>query len=237
MKFFVTLLFTFFLIEVTFPVIGYADNRSYVWTYEYQTVSRGEAELESYFTLSTPDRRRMSGTTTTEHMIELEVGMTERFDFAVYQIFSQSPGQSLHYDGFQLRARYRIGEKGEFFFDPLFYLEYKGVPDFSESALETKLILARDFGRLNIALNPIVVFEFGEEDNVEPEYAIGARYSINRLLRIGIEAKGSEDGHYIGPVISHGGKYWIALGSAFKVGSVESGKPGFELRMIFGIGL
>ncbi len=57
------------------------------------------------------------------------------------------------------------------------------------------------------------------------------------MLRIGVEAKGGEDGHYIGPVISHGKEnLWFTLGSAFEVGSVEEGEPEFQVRMIIGMG-
>lgn len=211
-----------------------ADQRSYVWTYEYLTVPRREAELEWYFTLSSLDQGRFKDNTGVEHRVEFEVGMTDRFDFAVYQIFTQAPGQSLTYKGFQLRARYRFGEKGMYFMDPLVYLEYKGVGDLSEHGVEAKLILAKDLGRVNIALNPIVEFEFGHESEVETEYAMGVNYAFSKLLRIGLEAKGSENGHYVGPVISHGGRYWVALGSAFKVSSISEGKPEAQVRLLLG---
>jgi hypothetical protein len=214
-----------------------ADQRSYVWTYQYMTVPRGEAEIESYFTLSAPDIHRLKGNTSTEHRIELEVGMTDRFDFAIYQIFSQGPQEGLQYDGFQLRGRYRIGEKDQYFLDPLIYLEYKAAADLSEQGLETKLILAKDIGRFNVALNPILGYEFGAGSEWEAEYAAGMSYSVSRLFRIGVEAKGSEDGHYIGPVISHGGRFWVALGSAINVGNVGEGKPEFQMRMLLGVGL
>ena len=220
------------------PRVATADQRSYVWTYEYHTVPKGEAELENYFTLSSPTKDSLKGVTSTEHKFELEIGMTDRFDFAIYQVFSQAPEQSLKYDGFQLRARYRIGEKGKYFLDPLIYLEYKGVPDFAKHELEAKLILARDFGRFNIALNPILDIEIADSNEVRPEYAVGVNYGVNDVLKLGIEAKGSNDGHYVGPVIAHGkGRFWVALGSAFNVGSVEKGKPEFELRLLTGIGL
>ncbi|UCD37620.1 MAG: hypothetical protein JSW54_12460, partial [Fidelibacterota bacterium] len=144
-----------------------ADQRSYVWTYEYKTVARGEAELETYFTLSAPEIDAMEGLTNVEHRLELEVGMTDRFDFAIYQIFSQDFGSSLVYDGFQLRARYRFGERGKYFVDPLLYLEYKSNADFSEREVEGKLILAKDFGRWNLAFNPILELEHEDEWEVE----------------------------------------------------------------------
>jgi len=215
-----------------------ADQRSYVWTYEYLTVPGGDAEIETYFTMSSPDKRKLKGNTTTEHKFEIEVGMTDRFDFAIYHVFSQSPEEAFKYDGFQLRARYRIGEKAKYLVDPLIYLEYKGVPDFAEHGIEAKLVLAKDIANFNISFNPIVEFEFGDEDEIEPEYALGMSYRISDLLRFGIEAKGNADANYIGPVISHGkGRFWVTLGSAFNIGSVEKGKAEFEIRMLLGIGL
>ncbi len=168
---------------------SFADKRSYVWTYEYKTVERGKAEVESYFTLSTPNIRQLEGTMSSEHQIELEVGMTERFDFSIYQVFNQNPNEGLKYKGFKLRSRYKIGEKGSYILDPLIYLEYKGKTDFSEHGIECKLILAKDVGRFNISVNPIFEFERENEWIFEPEYAIGTSYEISKLLRLGLEAK------------------------------------------------
>lgn len=216
-----------------------ADQRSYVWTYEYSTLEQGEAEIESYFTLSTPDQGKMEGQTTAQHQVEIEIGMTDRFDIGIYQVFSQAPGEAMQYEGFKLRARYRIGEKGEYWLDPLIYAEYKGMPDFAEHEMETKLVLARDFDRFRLALNPTLEFKFGgEEEEVEAAYAAGIRYRVNDLLRVGLEAKGGEGAHYVGPVIAHGGeRFWTALGTAFHVGDVDPGKAEFEVRLLLGIGL
>lgn len=213
---------------------AFSDERSYVWTYEYKTVERGEAEVEYYFTLSSTDVSRMRGLARAEHQIELEVGMTGDFDFSIYQIFEQEMGESLKYKGFKMRWRYMLPR---FFIDPLLYLEYKGLQDFSEHTIELKFIIARDFGKLNIALNPILEIEKEDEWKVEPEYAAGLRYRFTRLFSAGIEFKGSEYGHYISPVIAHGkSNAWVALGSAFKISPVKEGKPEFEIRLLLGIG-
>ena len=215
-----------------------ADQRWYVWTYEYKTVERGEAEFESYFTLSGPDLGDRQGKSTSEHQLELEVGMTDRYDFAIYQIFAQEPGSGLKYEGFKLRARYRFGEKGKNFLDPLAYGEYRGTPDLSEHTIETKLILARDMGRTNIAVNPALKFEKKDVWKVEPEYAVGMSYQITELLRIGLEAKGSESGNTLGPVVAHGTEHlWMTLGSGFAIGRREAGDPQFIIRLLLGIGL
>lgn len=213
-----------------------ADRRSYVWTYEYQTVERGEAALETFFTVSAPDIDSLENNTSSEHQVEIEVGMNERFDFGIYQVFSQDPYGSLRYDGFKLESRYRFGEKGDYPLDPLIYLEYKGEPDLSEHGFEIKFILARDFGPTNVSLNPILEFETGRE--AEAEYAIGVGRTLSRLLRIGIEAKGSDKGNYIGPVISHGADHiWVTLGSAFGIGHIDDGEPEFQLRLLLGMEL
>ncbi|MCK5330178.1 MAG: hypothetical protein KAK01_02130 [Candidatus Marinimicrobia bacterium] len=216
-----------------------ADNRSYVWTYEYQTMQRGEAEIEHYTTITSPFADSLKGTVTTEHNIEVEVGMNDRFDFSVYQNFKQIPDGSLEYTGYKLRARYRLGEKGLYPVDPLLYFEYKGKPDFSEHSLEGKLILARDFGNLNIAINPVFEMEY-EDDNWKSEvkYNAGARFIVNSLFKAGIEMRSSETGTYFGPTVSHGSeRFWFAIGTLYAISEVDNGKPEFMLRLILGIGL
>jgi len=215
-----------------------ADWRSYVWTYEYQTVDRGTAELENYFTISAPDIDSLEDNTFVEQQLELEVGMNERFDFGLYQQFEQGPGESLRYKGYKLKFRYRFGEKGMYFLDPLAYFEYKGKSDFSEHGIEFKLILAKDFGPNNVSFNPILEFEGNGDWESEVAYAVGIGRKVGELMKVGIEIKGSESGHYIGPVISHGSHHvWGALGSAFGIGDIDDGKPEFELRLILGVGL
>ena len=217
----------------------YADQRNFVWTYEYKIMEPGEKEIESYYTTSTTNTDSFETTTTTEHQIELEIGMTENFDFAVYQTFQQEPEGHLKYKGYKFRTRYKIGKKGQYFFDPLIYLEYKGKPDFSEHTLESKLILEKNIGNFTLALNPVLEVEQEDDEwEVETEYKAGLSYQLSKLLNLGVEFKGSEYANYFGPVIAHGTEdVWIALGSAFKIGLVEEGKPEFEIRMLVGINL
>lgn len=216
-----------------------ADKRSYVWTYEYQTMEAGEVELEHYLTFSTPSSESFNDITTTEHNVEIEVGMTDRFDFSIYQVFKQSPDSPLSYNGYKLRFRYRLGKKGDYLMDPLLYFEYKGNPDFSKHGYEGKLILAKDFGKINISINPVLEYEY-ENSKWESDlkYNAGINYKFGGLLNIGLEARGSDNGHYIGPVISHGtGKAWFALGSAIAITDINNDKPETMIRMILGINL
>ncbi len=215
---------------------SFADKRNYVWTYQYKTLKQGESEAETYFTLSTPDMKNMDTTIGVEHKFELEFGMTDRFDFGIYQIFGQEPGDNLRYKGFQFRGRYRLSEKNKFIFDPLLYLEYKGTPNLSSHGIEFKFIMAKDINRFNFALNPVIEFEYEHAWETKTGYAFGMNYRLARLLHFGVEAKGSENGHYLGPVLSHGNSdFWVALGSAFSVSTISAGAPEFQLRMLLGI--
>jgi len=215
----------------------HADRRYYVWTYQYATMEKGSGEIEGYTTYKILDQDSLRNNVITELQLELEVGMNNNFDASIYQVFEQDPGFPLQYKGYKIRTRYRFGEKGMYFVDPLIYLEYKGVPDFSSHAFEGKLILAKDLGEWNLAVNPIIEYEkAGEDKELNWAYAIGLSYGFSSILRLGIEIKGSKMGHYIGPVISHGkDNLWATLGGVLKLSSVKEGKPDAEIRLLVGI--
>ncbi len=213
-----------------------ADGRRYVWTYEYQTLHQGEAELESYteFSHVDTDSGRLASTTL---QYEYEIGMNDHFDVGIYQKFKQYHDTPITYDGFKIRMRFRLGEKGRWPMDPLIYLEYKDNAAFNHSALETKLILARDFDKFNIALNPVLEFEFDEDEtDIEFEYTAGMSYRFHPLFSLGLETKGNAENFYWGPTISHGKHdLWFALGYLFP-GSEDTGADRL-LRFIIGVGL
>jgi hypothetical protein len=235
MKFVLLIILTVLLIFHT----SYSDQRTMVWTYEYSTMEPGNAEMEHYTTFSSISKKEMKDNTTTELNYEVEVGMTKRFDFGIYQTFSQAPKESFKYSGYKLRARYKLLDSGEFFVNPLIYLEYKGVPDFSHHEIEGKLVLDKEFGKFKVSVNPYFEYETGEEESeFILKYSLGIRYQLGKLLYLGIESMGSKDGNYIGPTIAHGNSnFWFALGSLYSIGKVETGKPEFQLRMILGLHL
>ena len=217
---------------------AYADRRSYVWTYEYMTMPKGTKEIEYYLTTkmkdtSSPDINTIS------HYLEFEYGITDHWDIALYQRIKQDNKKDetdLTYDGFKIRTRYRIGEKGQFFLDPLLYLEYIRDEDFSKpNIVEAKLILAKDIGNLNFAYNQIVKQEVESNGKAEHEYAFGVSYNPNHRFGFGLESKGNyTDGkYYVGPTISFVVKrIWFAFGV---VHGLNSKSDDLQMRMIFGI--
>jgi hypothetical protein len=220
-----------------------------VWTYEAQTMKKGEAELESYTTFSTADLGHTEGRTSAELQYELEIGMNDQFDVGIYQVFEQGPEEGLAYAAYKLRLRHWLAQPGKLPVDAVGYLEYKGVPDFSSHAIEMKLILGQASKQFRYALNPILEIESEEAGEWEAklEYALGLSWTPMEMLSLGIEAKGSKDAHYVGPVFGHGlGDLWVAFGQVFRIdeeggaGAGEKssgGPPDSQLRLLIGINL
>jgi len=195
--------------------VARADERYYVWTYEYSTVSKGNAEIEFYQTATTKDKSVSSGSDW-EQQLELEYGVTDHLDVGIYEVFEQPKGGSFSYAGFKAKARYRIAEKNVLPVDVLLYLEHVQQTS-GDNALEGKVILAKDIGKINLAYNLIYERAYETGRGVH-EYAAGASYEINPILRVGVESTGSyTEGEYaVGPTIAWvGNRLWANLGAMF----------------------
>lgn len=217
-----------------------ADRRAYVWTYEYLTMSRGELEFENYLDFKSPDWGNKSKSSWV-HQIELEYGITDHWDMAFYQVFSQSNSGSYKYDQMKLRTRYRLFETGLFVVDPLLYLEYKRPSDASAPhVLEGKLVLARDMQQFNLSTNFILEKELVRSSDWEKEYAVGANYQIVPAFKAGVEAignfeSGDENEILVGPTVSFAAeKFFISAGALWGL-NVQS--DDFRFRYILGIEL
>jgi len=226
------LLLTAFTVGLAAP--SQADRRSYVWTYEYKTMPKGMMELEYYQTLELPDVSN-SKVSTWKYNVELEYGLTNHWDVSLYQNFKQEntlSGGSFSYDGFKLRTRYRIGESDQFIVDPLLYLEYQSPNDLSKgSALEGKIVLAKDLGSLNLSYNQIMK----QSSSTENEYAAGLSVEMNPSLKLGLEGKGSYTSgkHYLGPTISLAAeKLWVNFGI---VKGISAAADQLQARLLMGI--
>lgn len=222
------------MIFVVFVVVpARADQRNYVWTYEYGTLAKGNAELEFYQTAVTKDKKARSASDWTQQL-ELEYGITDHLDVGIYQVYSQAADSpSLTYDGYKLKARYRIAEKNALPVDVLIYLEHE-ESTVEGNAFEGKLILAKDLGKFNVAYNQIYERKY-ETGKSESEYAAGISYEIVPWLRFGVESKGSfEEGEYAaGPTIAWmGNRIWANIGAVFALNDKTSDR---EVRFLLGV--
>ena len=216
-----------------------ADRRKYVWTYQYGTIAADASELELY------QATQLSSHTKWEYRIELEHGLTPNWDLSIYQIFAQEEEQGLKWDAFQIRTRYRLAETGRYPLDPLLYLEYNRKTDLKKpNKAEVKLILSRDFGRLNLAMNPVYEISWAPgKPQHEVGIDIGISSEISYRLSVGVEsvtrmefADGkTETGSYFGPTISlAGGDVYYSLGYVW---GLTDESDNARVRFLLGVGL
>ncbi len=187
-----------------------ADRRKFVWTYSYQTMPAGKTELEIYQTT------RLSTTNSNELRFEIEHGLTDNWDIALYEIFNQQEGKSFNWDAWQLRSRIKLAPSGQLPLDPLLYLEYQRKIDLTkQNKLEAKLILSRDFDRVNLSINPLYEFFFAPGDPVHEigldaglsfeanyQFSFGAEWVWRREFVPVDEGGVDETAAYVGPTIS-----------------------------------
>ncbi len=231
------------LISALFAILSavppaYADRRSYVWTYEYQTMPKGHAEIEYYLTEEQKNIEKAKPSTW-KHWVELEYGITDHFDISMYQQFKQSnttSSNTFEYDGFKIRGRYRILEKDKLPIDTLLYVEYIRNDNLEKpNVFDGKLIFAKDIWNFNVAYNQIIEQELDSDGETEHEYAVGLSYAILPQFKIALESKGNytDRKYYIGPTIawsSH--KFWATIGA---VGGLNKRSDDLQVRLLVGI--
>ena len=231
-----------------------ADRRSFVRAYEYATQPKDNLELEIWNEVVGPTEGPFADARTV-HRLELEYGLTDHWDLALYHTFLQGgpldaggarPG--LTFDAWQLESRYRLAEKGEWPVDVMLYLEAERPADFDAPwELEEKLILAKDIGSFGLVANLVAEQKLLSGRGFRMELDLGARYELVPAVRVGVEAwaiqerfaAGLTDTRYFaGPSLSLASKrVWVQIGAGFGVplGGVETSLP--FIRSVLGFNL
>lgn len=176
-----------------------ADRRAYGETYEAVTAPKGELDIElwtTYARLGEVDGGPASRGV--RQMIELEYGLTDRWDVALYNMLDviTAGDTASGYAGFKIESRYRPTERGEWIVDPVFYLEVQErLRGDAKQSLEGKLILARDVGHVNTALNLALEEERLDDGsyNTEFEWAFGTSYAFSPAVIAGAEVFGKSE--------------------------------------------
>lgn len=217
---------------------AWADRRSYVWTYEYATMPKGMAEIEYYNTLEYPNQD-VSKVSAWKHWVEIEYGLTDHWDISMYQTFKQTntaAANTLAYDGYKFRTRYRLGERGLYPADMLLYAELIEPNDLSKAGVfEGKLILAKDIRKVNFSYNYIIKRELTEAAKTDNEYAAGASFEFSPAFKFGVEGKGSYTSgkHYVGTTLSLAGeKAWVNFGV---LKGLNNGADQLQTRLLLGL--
>lgn len=241
------------LLVVALPAVASADRRAFTRTYEYMTMPTGETEVEIYTTQSRATFDDGSPQSF-DLQLEIEHGITDRWDVSLYHVFAQStgdgtlsdPGEPLHFKEMKLRTRYRFAERGELPVDPLAYFEMKKSFGASVYVAEAKAIVARDFGLVTVAVNPILEVKFGgdvDEAEVEVGWAAGVSYEVAAALKVGAETWGGfeveapdEAGVSAGPALSWAPSQslWVTTTAGF---GLNDNADKFSVRAILGMHL
>jgi hypothetical protein len=221
-----------------------ADRRTLIRAYEYMTQPQGNLELEVWNEIEAPVSGGFDAATTV-HRIELEYGLTDHWDLALYHVFEQAPSESLKFDSWRLETRYRLFEKNVLPVDIELYFELERPADFTKPfETEEKVILEKDFGRFALVANFVLeqVLFHGSDGHLW-EVDVGARYEVVPQLRLGAEfwtiqetSGGVTQGsYYVGPSISvASSRIWLQVGAGFGVGDTAGGT---FVRSVLGINL
>ncbi len=210
-----------------------AGQRSYVWTEEYWTLGKGDAEAELYNTAVTKDIQTRNASDWTQQL-ELEYGITDHLNVNLYEVYGQeADSSSLGYQGYKIELKYRIAETNALPLDILQYAEHE-VNLAGDDAFEGKLILSKDLGKTNIVYNQIYDRRY-RSGFVENEYAAGISYEIVPWLRVGAESNGSytENEYAVGPTIAWpGNRIWANIGAVYGLNQKTNDR---EVRLIVGL--
>ena len=221
-----------------------ADRRSFVRGYEYATQPKGNLELELWNEIE-PPRGDLSAALITNR-IELEYGLTDHWDVALYHVFTQGGADHapLRFDSWRLETRYRLAERGEWPVDVMLYLEGERSTELGEPfELEEKVILARDLGPFGLVLNLVGEQKLFRGAERTWEVDLGARYEVVPQLRVAAEvwtiqavtAAPTKGAWYAGPSISLAGeRLWLQAGLGVGLGDSASQ---FQFRSVLGFNL
>ncbi len=181
------------------PLGARADRRAYGETYEAVTAPKGELDIETWHTY-VGDGELLNGPASKGYrgMLELEYGITSRWDVALYNLLDIVPDPGVTgYAGFKIETRFRLVPAGEWFVDPVLYLEYQRLfRGDAQHKWEVKLILGKDMGPWNVSTNLAFEVEraIGAKYTPEVEYDLGiSREILGPTLKLGVEVFGKAE--------------------------------------------
>jgi hypothetical protein len=232
------------LLCAAFPSIAVANPHPLPYSYPYQTLPKGKIEVEEIADLipMRVAREKDDGTrdavtaVRSQLQTELEIGVNDRLELALYFSFHQSATAdtpAMRFDGMKQRLRYRFAEEGDLPLDMGVYLEVAEL--YNEIELEEKLLLSRRFGYLTTVCNLWVEQEYyfqTQEWKLIYNPTLGAVYELSPNLMLGLEywargrfnhsdsalGQGTSDSpnaprHYLGPtILLQSGEAWWSTG-------------------------
>lgn len=224
---------------------GFAHVRRYAFTEDYRTIPQGGFEVEQWTTFKMPNHHR-SNKNTFQYQTELEYGITDHWTVAHYERWETKnvvgPDGSTVYKGFKFETKYRMGEKGKYWLDPLLYLEWQTDPRDHQNpnTLEEKIVLSKEIGKFNATYNQIMESKLGSGGRTEHKFTVGMGYEWFGGFHAGVELKGDwwRPGSHrnrlaLGPNLAYESQYfWVATSVVF---GANHAADDVEARVIVGI--
>jgi hypothetical protein len=231
-----------------------ADPRPFTFVTDTYSVGQGHAEYEQFVTWE-HRKETDKGYDRFRFRHELEYGVTDNFDIAVYFInwnYEDSDARSgTRYESSAVEGIFYISNPVTDFMGSGLYMEV-GVGEEGKLFFEPKLLLQKNIDQWVFAYNLVAETEIeglGEDRDTEVtgelKHAFGVSYALGRQWRLGGELKveseyedwseHEETTVYAGPNVhySSGGPWWLTVTPLVQL-SDEDGAPEFETRMIFG---
>ena len=230
---------------------AFAGSRRFTYVYEVTTSPPGDVEIENWITWKTrkPNDR---GFDQVEFRHELEFGITERFQAAIYLadwnyhrgMSAGEPGFTL--DGSAVELIYNLTNPVA---DPIglsIYQEFQGGYRRFES--ESKLLAQKNFGRFVAAYNATLEAEWEGEDLDEREgefqQSLGLSFEVNPHFLFGAEfvheiafpdwSEAEPGKFFAGPNMSFRRRnYWATVTALAQI-TRAGDEPDFQVRTIFG---
>jgi hypothetical protein len=231
---------------------AHANPRPLPFSYPYETLPEGQAEIEQYVD-ATPLRivnpenpARRVWDTGYQLQTEFEYGISDRLELGLYLVYAADPGGPLGFDGVKQRLRLRLAEQGEWPVDIGLYGEVSEMHD--ELELEERVIIARRFDKVRVMANLWLEQGFerykgdpelfvrptlGVTGELTPNVHLGVEYWMSARLGNDEDSTGADDfnrhtQHYVGPAVSlQFGKLWWTTGAYLRLNDMSrSGELG-----------
>jgi hypothetical protein len=180
-----------------------ASPRPLPFSYPYETLDKGELELELYGDM-TPLRVFEDPNDATKGRLwepayllqnEIEYGVSDRVELGFYQVLEAQPldggTNRMIFDGFKWRVRGRIAEAGQWPLDVALYVELETLHD--ETSLEEKVLLAKRLGRWHWMANLWVeqsehrAFDASRSFHFVLNPTTGLTYEVTPVFQPGVE--------------------------------------------------
>ncbi|MEO8843382.1 MAG: hypothetical protein ABI591_26340 [Kofleriaceae bacterium] len=217
-----------------------AEPRSFTETYEYPTLPEGEAEVALWHAQA-QTAWHVRNVQRLAEQLQINYGVTDRFEAALFTVFTQTTDQAFAFEALRAEGRYRFVDRGEWPVDVALHGE--AAKEFGRTIydLTGRLELARDFDRVTTAGNLIVTRALGRDATgaqLELGWAAGVTYEVVPKLHVGAETWGGHrDGltrTEVGPAIgiAPSPRLWLAVTAGF---GVNDASDAFSGQLIVGL--